>query len=100
MNSLITITISIFIENDIGIDGTKMLSEALKNKLSLFCSVPVSNVIDSVDVKNIYDLNHFTMKLLQSYILGVCMRQNRKDNMKKKKKEATALWDYNIHKNR
>lgn len=30
--------------------------EAIKEKLSLFCSVPVSNVIDSVDVKNIYEV--------------------------------------------
>ena len=30
--------------------------DALKNKISLFCSVPVSNVIDSVDVKNLYDI--------------------------------------------
>ncbi len=28
----------------------------LKEKLSMFCSVPVGNVIDSVDVKNIYDI--------------------------------------------
>src|SRR5574344_1406252 len=30
--------------------------ESIKNKLSMFCSVPVSNVIDSVDVKNIYEI--------------------------------------------
>lgn len=28
----------------------------LKNKLSLFCSIPVSNIIDSIDVNNIYDI--------------------------------------------
>ena len=30
--------------------------EKLKEKLSLFCSVPISNVIDSVDVNNIYEV--------------------------------------------
>lgn len=40
-------------------------SEAIKNKLSLFCSVPVSNVIDSVDVKNIYEIpiNYYNQKI-------------------------------------
>lgn len=31
-------------------------SDSIKSKLSLFCSVPTSNVIDSVDVKNIYEI--------------------------------------------
>ena len=30
--------------------------ERLRNKLSLFCSVPVENIIDSVDVGNIYEI--------------------------------------------
>ncbi len=30
--------------------------EKLKNKLSLFCSIPVENIIDSVDVDNIYQI--------------------------------------------
>ena len=40
-------------------------SEAIKNKLSLFCSVPVTNVIDSVDVKNIYEIpiNYYNQKI-------------------------------------
>ncbi len=39
-------------------------SEAIKKKLSLFCSVPVGNVIDSVDVKNIYEIpiNYYNQK--------------------------------------
>lgn len=39
--------------------------EAIKNKLSLFCSVPVSNVIDSIDVKNIYEIpiNYYNQKI-------------------------------------
>lgn len=31
-------------------------SSGLKEKLSLYCSIPVENIIDSVDVKNIYDI--------------------------------------------
>ena len=40
-------------------------SDAIKNKLSLFCSVPVTNVIDSIDVKNIYEIpiNYYNQKI-------------------------------------
>ncbi len=40
-------------------------SESIKNKLSLFCSVPVENVIDSIDVKNIYQIpiNYYEQKI-------------------------------------
>lgn len=40
-------------------------SESIKNKLSLFCSVPAQNVIDSVDVKNIYQIpiNYYEQKI-------------------------------------
>ncbi len=31
-------------------------NNAIKEKLSLFCSVPASNVIDSVDVNNVYEI--------------------------------------------
>ena len=39
-------------------------NDAIKNKLSLFCSVPVENVIDSIDVKNIYEIpmNYYEQK--------------------------------------
>ncbi len=39
-------------------------NDSIKNKLSLFCSVPVSNVIDSIDVKNIYEIpiNYYNQK--------------------------------------
>lgn len=30
--------------------------ENIKKKLSLFCSVPIENIIDSIDVKNIYEI--------------------------------------------
>ena len=40
-------------------------SDNLKNKLSLFCSVPKENVIDAVDVKNIYQIpiNFYEQKI-------------------------------------
>ncbi len=39
--------------------------DSIKEKLSLFCSVPKENVIDSVDVDNIYELpiNYYKQKL-------------------------------------
>lgn len=38
--------------------------ENIKKKLSLFCSVPTENVIDSIDVKNIYEIpiNYYNQK--------------------------------------
>ena len=38
--------------------------DAIKRKLSMFCSVPEENVIDSVDVKNIYQIpiNYYNQK--------------------------------------
>lgn len=39
--------------------------DAIKKKLSLFCSVPVKNVIDSVDVMNIFQIpiNYYNQKI-------------------------------------
>ena len=39
--------------------------ENIKKKLSLFCSVPEENVIDSIDVKNIYEIpiNYYNQKI-------------------------------------
>ena len=39
--------------------------ENIKKKLSLFCSVPINNVIDSVDVTNIYEIpiNYYNQKI-------------------------------------
>lgn len=39
--------------------------ENLKRKISAFCSVPLENVIDSVDVKNIYEIpiNYYNQKI-------------------------------------
>lgn len=39
--------------------------ENLKRKIAVFCSVPVENIIDSVDVKNIYEIpiNYYHQKI-------------------------------------
>ncbi len=41
-----------------------VLEEGLKKKISMFCDVPVDHVIDSVDVKNIYQIpvNYYQQK--------------------------------------
>ncbi len=38
---------------------------AMKEKLSMFCNVPVENIIDSIDVTNIYDIpiNYYEQKI-------------------------------------
>ena len=40
-------------------------SEGLKNKLALFCSIPTENIIDAIDVKNIYQIpiNFYEQKI-------------------------------------
>ena len=57
--------------------------EAIKKKLSLFCSVPVSNVIDSIDVKNIYEIpiNYYNQKI-DEIILKQFKLEPRKANIK------------------
>lgn len=41
------------------------LEENLKNKISLYCSIPTSNVIESLDVTNIYQIpiNYYNQKM-------------------------------------
>lgn len=52
-------------------------SDSIKKKLSMFCSVPESNVIDAIDVKNIYQIpiNFYEQKIdeiiLKQFELGV-----------------------------
>lgn len=52
-------------------------SGAIKEKLSLFCSVPKENVVDAVDVKNIYQIpinfyeQHFDESVLKKFNLKV-----------------------------
>jgi CTP synthase len=40
-------------------------TQVMKEKLSMFCNVPVENIIDSIDVKNIYDIpiNYYEQKI-------------------------------------
>ena len=51
--------------------------DAIKKKLSLFCSLPSENIIDSVDVKNLYEIpinyynQHFDEIILKSLGLNV-----------------------------
>ena len=58
-------------------------SESIKNKISMFCSVPIENVIDAVDVKNIYQipLNFYEQKIDES-ILKQFKLEVRKANIK------------------
>lgn len=39
-------------------------NDSIKNKISMFCSIPKENVIDSIDVKNIYQIpiNYYNQK--------------------------------------
>lgn len=41
------------------------LNDGIKNKLSMFCSIPTNNVIEAIDVKNIYQipLNFYEQKI-------------------------------------
>ncbi len=51
--------------------------DLIKKKLSLFCSLPSENIIDSVDVKNLYEIpinyynQHFDEIILKSFGLSV-----------------------------
>ena len=58
-------------------------SEAIKNKLSLFCSIPVNNIIDAVDVKNIYQIpiNFYNQKIDEA-ILNQFKMPIKKANIK------------------
>lgn len=46
------------------------LSDSIKKKLSLFCSVPEENIINAVDVKNIYQIpiNFYNQKIDESIL--------------------------------
>ncbi len=58
-------------------------NQNIKNKLSLFCSVPVENIIDSVDVNNIYQvpINYYHEKI-DEIILKQFELPLRKANLK------------------
>ena len=67
-------------------------SESIKNKLSLFCSVPVENVIDSIDVKNIYEIpiNYYNQKI-DEIILKQFKLPIKKANLTKWKNLITTV---------
>lgn len=67
-------------------------SESIKNKLSLFCSVPVENVIDSIDVKNIYEIpiNYYNQKI-DEIILKQFKLPIKKANLTKWKNIITTV---------
>src|SRR5574344_936613 len=57
--------------------------ERVKEKLSLFCSVPKNNIIDSIDVKNIYEIpiNYYNQKI-DEIILKQFNLEVKKANLK------------------
>ncbi len=67
------------------------LNRNLKEKISLFCSVPVENVIDSVDVKNIFQvpLNYLNQKMDEIVLKQFELKIN-KSNIK--------YWEDLVHK--
>lgn len=67
-------------------------SESIKNKLSLFCSVPVENVINSIDVKNIYEIpiNYYNQKI-DEIILKQFKLPIKKANLTKWKNLITTV---------
>ena len=66
--------------------------ENIKKKLSLFCSVPINNVIDSIDVKNIYEIpiNYYNQKI-DEIILRQFNLPIRKANLDDWKKLITTV---------
>ena len=62
-------------------------TQAMKEKLSMFCSIPVENIIDSIDVKNIYDIpiNYYEQKIDEIILkqFGLEVREANIDYWKK-----------------
>ena len=56
-------------------------NQELKRKISLFCSVPTENVIDSVDVKNIYEvpINYYNQKINEIILKKFNLPVNKAD---------------------
>lgn len=66
--------------------------ESIKEKLSLFCSIPKENVIDSIDVKNIYEIPiSYYKQRLDELILKQFNLPIRKTNLTKWKKLITTV---------
>ena len=70
-------------------------SENIKKKLSMFCSVPVENVIDSIDVKNIYEIpiNYYNQKIDEIILkqFGLPVKKAKLDYWKKLIKTVDEL---------
>ena len=62
-------------------------TQAMKEKLSMFCNIPVENIIDSIDVKNIYDIpiNYYEQKIDEIILkqFGLEVREANIDYWKK-----------------
>lgn len=72
-------------------------NDHIKEKLSLFCSVPVENVIDSVDVSNIYEIpiKYYEQKIDEIILkqFGLDIREAKLDYWKKLIKTVDNLKD-------
>lgn len=57
------------------------LSDGIKNKLSMFCSIPTNNVIEAIDVKNIYQipLNFYEQKIDEIILKQFDLKVNKID---------------------
>ena len=64
--------------------------EKLRNKLALFCSVPVDNIIDSVDVGNIYEI---PINYYKQHIDEIILKQFKLPIKKANLKDWTDLID-------
>lgn len=59
------------------------LGDAIKNKISLFGSIPVANIIEAIDVKNIYQIPlKFHEQNIEQIILEQFGLKNNKSNLK------------------
>lgn len=59
------------------------LGESIKNKISLFGSIPVTNIIEAIDVKNIYQIPlNFHKQNIEQIILDQFKLKNNKSNLK------------------
>ena len=69
----------------------------MKEKLSMFCNVPVENIIDSVDVTNIYDIpiNYYDQKFDEAILkqFGLELNEAKLDYWKKLIKTVDNLKD-------
>ncbi len=57
------------------------LGNELKQKIALFCSVPINNIIEAVDVKNIYQvpINFYNQKMDETVLKQFKLKKNTAD---------------------